>query len=200
MEGWTNRMKEIVIATTNPGKVREFQDAFFGLGIRILMLPNDAHLGVPVEDADTFHGNAKIKVEYYGSRLALPVLADDSGLSVEALDGAPGVHSARFAGDHASDAENNQKLIEALENRGLSVSPAAYRCVLAYRDIDGTILFAEGRCSGEVRTTPRGEGGFGYDPYFYLSDGRSMAELTLDEKQAVSHRGEAIRKIKVQIK
>lgn len=193
-------MKEVIIATTNPGKVREFQDAFSDIGIRVLTLPKEAVQGEPVEDAETFHGNAEIKVRFYGNQLHLPVLADDSGLTVDALNGAPGVHSARFAGEHATDGNNNQKLVEALRKKGLSSSPASYRCVLAYREVDGTVLFAEGRCTGEVRTTPKGSGGFGYDPYFYLEDGRSMAELTIEEKESVSHRGEAIRKMKEQIK
>ena len=189
-------MREVIIATTNAGKVREFQEAFSDIGIRILTMPKEVIEGEPVENADTFQGNAEIKVCFYGKQLHLPVLADDSGLTVEALNGAPGVHSARFAGAHATDEDNNKKLVEELRKRGLSASPAAYRCVLAYREPDGTILFAEGSCVGEVRTTARGSGGFGYDPYFYLSDGRSMAALTLEEKETVSHRGSAIRALK----
>lgn len=192
--------KRIVIATKNKGKVKEMINAFQNLPVELVSLADlgkAASCPEPVEYGETFRDNALIKARYYQQQTGLACLADDSGLEVEALGGAPGVHSARFAGEHASDGENNAKLQVELSARGLIASPAAYRCVLAFCDADGgkgDCLIAEGRCTGEIRNVARGENGFGYDPYFYRGD-RSMAEMSLEEKQAVSHRGMALREM-----
>ena len=122
-----------------------------------------------------------------------------SGLEVEVLGGAPGVHSARYSGQH-DDAANNEKLVAELQKRGAVESAAAFRCVLVLHDADGTELISEGTCVGRVRQSPRGAGGFGYDPYFYLASGKSLAELTVSDKQAVSHRGAALRLMAAQMK
>ncbi|MBQ7516549.1 MAG: RdgB/HAM1 family non-canonical purine NTP pyrophosphatase [Schwartzia sp.] len=187
--------KKIVVATKNPGKVREMMNAFQNLPVELLPLSAFGDLPEAVEDGKTFAENAAIKARFYMRETGTACLADDSGLSVDALDGAPGVYSARFAGWHADDAANNEKLLAELRRLGLAESAAAYHCALAFCDTDGVIVTAHGTCPGVVRLTAKGSGGFGYDPYFYLDNGRSMAELSLAEKDAVSHRGAALREM-----
>ena len=188
-------MKTIVIATKNKGKIREMTQAFRNLPVRLLPLSDFGNLPDAVEDGTTFSTNAKIKARFYMEKTGVACLADDSGLEVELLDGAPGVYSARFAGEHATDEENNDKLIAEITRKGASSSPAAYRCVLAFADTDGTILTSEGSCAGVIRPKAQGSGGFGYDPYFYIAADKTMAELTLTEKDAISHRGAALRQM-----
>ena len=188
-------MKRIVVATKNPGKVREMMNAFRELPVTLLPLSEFGPLPEAVEDGRTFAENAAIKARFYMRETGTACLADDSGLAVEALGGAPGVHSARFAGWHADDEANNEKLLSELRHLNLTESPAAYHCALALCDTDGVIVTAHGSCPGVVRLTAKGSGGFGYDPYFYLDSGRSMAELSLAEKDAVSHRGAALREM-----
>ena len=186
--------KRIVIATGNQGKVREMMNAFQDLDVELVSLKElPEKYPEPVEDGDSFRANSLLKARYYCQRTGMACLADDSGLEVEALRGAPGVYSARYAGEAATDEENNRKLIDELHKLGLDSSPAAYRCVLTFVD-DGTELVADGKCEGEIRLLPQGQNGFGYDPYFYIGE-RTMAEMSLAEKQAVSHRGEAIGKM-----
>ena len=199
-------METILIATSNAGKVREMEKAFEGLPVRLVplsrlheVLPDAPEVGEPVEDGATFLENARIKARFYAERTGCACLADDSGLEVEVLGGAPGVHSARYSGRH-DDAANNEKLVAELQKRGAVESAAAFRCVLVLHDTDGTELISEGTCVGHVRQEPRGAGGFGYDPYFYLASGKSLAELTVSEKQAVSHRGAALRLMAAQMK
>lgn len=188
-------MKKIVLATKNPGKVRELRAAMAHLPVEIVSLAEFGELPDAVENGRTFGDNAKIKARFYREKTGCDCLADDSGLEVEVLSGAPGVHSARFAGFHADDATNNAKLVEELRAHQAASSPADYRCVLAFAGLDGTEYEAEGRCDGTVALEPRGNQGFGYDPYFYTADypGRTMAELTLAEKERISHRGKALR-------
>lgn len=189
--GGTARLK-IVIATKNQGKVREMLNAFQGLPVELVSLADLAErFQEPVEDGDTFAANSLIKAEYYCKQTGMACLADDSGLEVEALGGAPGVYSARFAGENASDADNNAKLKQELQALGRASSPAAYQCALTFRDAEGRVLTAKGFCRGEIRLAARGENGFGYDPYFYVGD-VTMAEMSLAEKQAISHRGAAL--------
>lgn len=192
-------MQKIVIATKNQGKLREIQKALQGLA-ETVSLAAWADLPEPREDGATFAENAVIKAKYYREKLNLPCLADDSGLEVAALDGAPGVHSARFAGYHGSDAANNVKLLEELTRVGKDESAASYRSVLAFAPPEGEVILTEGICRGIIKKSPRGSGGFGYDPYFYLPSGKTMAELTLEEKEAVSHRGEAMRAMQTKLK
>lgn len=188
-------MKTIVVATKNAGKLREMMDAFRDLPVTLLPLSQFGDLPDAVEDGATFAENAAIKARFYMEATGVACLADDSGLEVDALAGAPGVYSARFAGVHGDDAANNEKLVAELTRMGCAASPAAYRCALALADTDGRLLTAAGVCRGVVKTTPRGTGGFGYDPYFYFSDDKTMAELTLSEKDDVSHRGAALREM-----
>ena len=189
-------MKTIVVATKNAGKLREMMDAFQDLPVTLLPLSQFGDLPDAVEDGATFAENAAIKARFYMKATGVACLADDSGLEVDALSGAPGVYSARFAGVHGDDAANNAKLIAELTRVGREDSPAAYRCALVLSLADGRELTAEGVCRGFIRPMPRGTGGFGYDPYFYLPRGKAMAELTLAEKHAVSHRGAALREMK----
>ena len=124
-------------------------------------------------------------------------MADDSGLEVEVLGGARGIDASRLSGFFVDDATNNQKLLEELQKAGVKESPADYRCALVFADTDGTVFTSEGRCDGIVRMVPRGENGFGYDPYFYTKDypGRTMAEISFAEKDKISHRGRALREM-----
>ena len=186
---------KIVIATKNQGKVREMINAFQGLPVELVSLADLAErFQEPVEDGDTFAANSMLKAGYYQKQTGMACLADDSGLEVEALGGAPGVYSARFAGENASDADNNAKLQQELKKLGRESSPAAYQCALTFMDADGRVLTAKGFCRGEIRLQARGENGFGYDPYFYVGD-VTMAEMSLAEKQAISHRGAALREM-----
>lgn len=190
-------MKRIVIATKNKGKVREMINAFAGLPVELVSLGDlGQELPEAVEDGTTFQANSLLKARFYQQQTGLPCLADDSGLEVEALGNAPGVYSARYAGEAATDADNNAKLQAELAKLGLASSKAAYQCALTFVDDTGAVLTAQGFCPGEIRQEPRGENGFGYDPYFYVGD-KSMAEMTLEEKQAISHRGDALRKMAV---
>ena len=187
-------MKKLVIATKNEGKIREMREALADLPFEVLSLAELGELPEAVEDGETFAENARIKARFYGERTGCACIADDSGLEVRALGGAPGVHSARFSGVHADDAANNAKLLEEMELVGAEESPADYRCVLAFVDTDGRELLAEGRCDGTVRKTARGRNGFGYDPYFYVGE-KTMAEMELWEKDRISHRGKALREM-----
>ena len=188
-------MKKIVIATKNQGKLREMTEAFANLPVKILSLADFGELPDAVEDGDTFAENARIKANFFMAKTGCACIADDSGLEVDALGGLPGVYSARFAGFHADDETNNQKLLDELERVGAKESKADYRCALAFVDTDGTILESEGACYGIIKKTAKGQGGFGYDPYFYINDSKTMAELTLEEKNKISHRGAALRQM-----
>lgn len=188
-------MKKIVVATKNPGKIREMTTAFRELPVELVALASFGSLPDAVEDGATFAANAEIKARFYMQATGVACLADDSGLEVEVLGGAPGVHSARFAGYHADDAANNAKLLDELTRVGRAQSAAAYRCVLAFVDTNGRSLLASGSCQGTVKKEPRGVGGFGYDPYFYIEENKTMAELTLQEKDKISHRGNALREM-----
>ena len=198
--------KIILIATSNEGKVREMVQAFDGLPVRLVslsrireVLPHAEEIAEPVEDGATFMENARIKARYYREKTGLSSLADDSGLSVDVLGGAPGVYSARYAGVHGDDAANNAKLIAEIAARGMDHAPAAYHCALVLALEDGSELTAEGTCCGTIRPATRGSGGFGYDPHFYLADGRAMAELTREEKHEISHRGAALKIMKEEL-
>jgi XTP/dITP diphosphohydrolase len=188
----------LFLASTNPGKLREFQAAALDFQLAIEPVPNLGALPPCIEDGKTFEANARKKALHYAASAPGPVFADDSGICVDELGGAPGVFSARFAGPNASDEENNQKLAEALRNhdgtwRG---SAAHYICVIALAEGSEVLRVFEGRADGRIIFPPRGNGGFGYDPYFFFSPlGKTFAELAPAEKFAVSHRGIAFRKL-----
>ena len=186
------------VATSNPGKLRDFAAAADHFGITIVPLPCLDRIPAPPEDEPTFEGNARTKALYY-SRLApgYDVLADDSGLEVDALGGEPGVHSARYAADAgfsetgAADPDNNLLLLQKLSS--LSQRTARYRCVLALARDGEIVLTAEGMVEGQIAAEPHGSGGFGYDPLFYLPElGKTMAEIDLGTKSMLSHRGRAL--------
>ena len=188
-------MDRLVLASSNLGKVNELRELLAPLGIEVV--PQGA-LGVPdaEEPHATFVENALAKARHAARHARLPALADDSGICVAALAGEPGVHSARFAGEPKSDQRNNAKLVALLKDQ--PDRRAHYYCVvvLVRHGDDPEPLIAEGRWHGEVIDTPRGAGGFGYDPYFLLPDlGRTAAELSPREKHAVSHRGKALRRL-----
>lgn len=194
----------LYVATTNLGKLRDFRAAAQAHGLEIEPLPNLEEIATPEEDGDTFEANATLKARYYSrfDRRVL-VMADDSGLEVDALGGAPGVRSARFAADSGlvdspdandnTDVWNNMVLLQKMAEVPYARRTARYRCVLAVAR-DGVLLHtAEGSVDGIILDAPRGTGGFGYDPLFYLSDlRRTMAEIDLVTKLSVSHRGRAL--------
>ena len=188
-------MKKIVLASKNSDKVKEIRLVLKDLPIEILSLADFENLPDAVEDGATFEENALIKANFFREKIGLACLADDSGLEVDALGGLPGVHSARFAGYHADDKTNNQKLLDELKKIGVEESAADYRCALAFVDTDGTKFLTEGKICGKIKIVARGTGGFGYDPYFYLDDERTMAQLSVDEKNLISHRGAALKEM-----
>jgi XTP/dITP diphosphohydrolase len=149
-----------------------------------------------VEDGETFLENARKKAHPAAKETGLPTLGEDSGLVVDALGGAPGIYSARYAGEDAADGENTRKLLEEMRDIPAAKRTARYRCVAVLAWPDGREITADGSCEGRIALEPRGEGGFGYDPVFLLDDGRMMAELTPSEKDAISHRGRALRKLR----
>jgi XTP/dITP diphosphohydrolase len=185
-------MRRLVVASDNPGKLREFRALLGPLGVEVLA---QRELGVPPADEphDTFVENALAKARHASARTGLPALADDSGLCCGALGGAPGVRSARFAGDNADDAANNAELVRRLAGR--SDRRGHYTCVLvAMRGHDDPEpLIADARWPGEIIQSPRGANGFGYDPHFLLPElGRTAAELEPEHKNRISHRGLAM--------
>ena len=185
-------MQKLVIASNNPGKLREIGRILSPLGYEAV--PQSA-FNVPEAEEPfvTFVENCIAKARHAAQITGLPALADDSGICVEALDGAPGVYSARYAGEPKSDQRNNEKLIAALA--GQANRRAHYYCVIVYlrHAEDPQPLIAEGSWHGEIIDTPRGNGGFGYDPYFLVPElGKTGAELAADEKNTISHRGKAL--------
>lgn len=187
-------MNRLVVATHNKGKIREFKAAFSALGLDVVGVGELVTVPEPKEDGQTFLDNARIKAQYYMKATGLPCLADDSGLAVDVLGGAPGVHSARYAGDDCDDEANNKKLIKELQHVPFEKRTAHYVCELVLMYPDGREYTAQGRCSGLIQDTPVGDGGFGYDPYFYLPDVKqTMAEISLEEKNKRSHRGLALK-------
>lgn len=187
-------MQNVVLATGNPGKVRELADLLTDFGLTIVA---QTELGVASADETglTFIENALLKARHAAQVTGLPAIADDSGLAVDALGGAPGIYSARYAGEDASDAQNLEKLLHALENVPDGQRQAQFHCVLVYlrHAEDPTPLVFHGSWAGEITRAAAGEGGFGYDPIFYVPElGKTAAELTKAEKRAVSHRGKAL--------
>lgn len=188
-------MTKLLIATNNPGKVREYEEMLQDLpGIEITF-PAQEGLDLEVEESGgTFEENARLKAAAYCLVSGLPTLADDSGLEVDALDGAPGVRSARYAGPGASDADRYRKLLAELAGVPAGRRSARFRCVVALALPRGTVHTAEGTCEGQIGLAPRGEFGFGYDPIFIVAGqgGRTMAELEPEVKNRISHRARAI--------
>ncbi|GFE60767.1 XTP/dITP diphosphatase [Geobacter sp. AOG2] len=187
-------MKELVVATRNRGKLLEIQAMLTGLVASVRCAGDFTGFPETVEDGATFEENALKKAREAVNFCGLPALADDSGLVVDALEGRPGVYSARFAGEGAGDAANNAKLLSELAGVQCEVKKAAFVCTLAFVTPEGVEQIFTGTVAGSILASARGEGGFGYDPLF-LVDGydRTMAELSVDEKNRISHRGQAFR-------
>jgi XTP/dITP diphosphohydrolase len=187
----------LILATTNKNKVKEFQEMLKDFPIEIRSLADFGPLPEAIEDGETFEENAYKKAIHTARILGFPAIADDSGLVVEALDGAPGVYSARYAGDKATDKENVAKLLQ--EMKRVDNRKAAFRCVLSIAVPSGPALTYEGSCDGVILEEQRGESGFGYDPVFYFDDlGKTFAECTMEEKNKVSHRGKALAELKAE--
>lgn len=194
-------MRELVVATRNRGKIREIQALLDDLVDNVICSADVEGLSDTVEDGVTFEENAVKKAREASLYTGLPALADDSGLVVEALGGSPGVYSARFAGEGAGDEANNAKLLEELKDIEAEKRKASFVCALAFVTPEGDEHIFGGRVDGRIIDVSRGNGGFGYDPLF-LVDGfdRTMAELGLDEKNGISHRGQAFRKFRDYLK
>jgi len=180
----------LVCASANPDKVAEIEAILGGV---VELLPRPSEVPDVVEDADTLEGNARLKAVAICEATGLPAVADDTGLEVAALGGAPGVHSARYAGPDCSYADNRIKLLRALDGAG--DRSAAFRTCVLVRRPDGSEVVVNGVCTGSIAESERGAGGFGYDPLFAPDDGdgRTFAEMTDDDKHAMSHRGRAFR-------
>ena len=188
-------IKELVIATRNMGKLEEFKVLMKDLPVEIKCLEDFGEIEEPAETGRTFAANARLKAVYYAKKTGVPCIADDSGLEVQALDGAPGVRSARYAGEKAGDKENNEKLLHVMKFQVKRT--CRFRCALAVAFPNGKVLHeVDGICEGMLLHAPLGEGGFGYDPLFWSTElHKGMAEATIQEKNKISHRGKAIRKL-----
>jgi XTP/dITP diphosphohydrolase len=189
---------ELVIASRNRGKIREIEHLLAGCVGRVRSLDEFAHVPEVVEDGETFEENALKKGRAVAAATGLPALADDSGLIVDALDGRPGVRSARFSGEGATDASNNAKLLEELRGVPSERRIARFRCVAALCRPDGECRTFSGELEGVILDGPRGSGGFGYDPLFLVPEfAKTLAEIHLEIKNAASHRGKALRDLKL---
>jgi len=185
----------LVLATENPGKTREIKELLKDFPVTIKNLDDFGPIPKVEEDGATFDDNAFKKASFTAKALGFPALADDSGLEVEALGGAPGVHSARYAGPSATDQERMAKLLREME--GKTNRAAAFMCVISIAVPSGVALTYEGRCEGLIAEAPAGENGFGYDPVFYYpSLNKTFAQLSAEEKNRVSHRGTALAELK----
>ena len=193
-------MKEIVIATQNKGKIAEIVLALSQLPVKVLALSDFGPIPEAVENGASFEENALLKAKHYARFTGKACLADDSGLEVDALQGAPGIFSARFAGGTADDAANNQKLLVQLANVQIKERTARFRCVLAFIDTDELAITTDGVCEGCIMEEMRGMGGFGYDCLFYVPElHKTMAELSASEKNAISHRGQALSSMAIKL-
>lgn len=193
-------MKQLIIATQNKGKANDFKVIFEPMGFEVLTLL-DVAADLDIEETgSTFQENAVLKAEAVAAALQTTVIADDSGLEIDALNGEPGVYSARYAGTAKSDEANMDKVLSNMADVPVEERSARFRCVLAVASPDQPTQTFEGSCEGSILTERRGEHGFGYDPIFYVpSFDRSMAELLPQEKALISHRGNAIRELKASL-
>jgi ribonuclease PH len=191
--------KTIVIATRNPGKAKEFKKMFANKGYQVKTLLDYPELPDIEETGKTFEENARLKAETIAALIQQPVLADDSGLIVDALDGRPGIYSARFAGEPTNNAANNAKLLHELTGVASEKRTATFHCTLVFAAPEKESLVVEGNWSGLIAGIPRGENGFGYDPLFFVpEEQKTAAELTDERKNQISHRAKAVEKLKDQ--
>lgn len=188
-------MPELLLATSNPGKIREYRFLLDGLAFKITTLAEQGITKVVTESGSSYEQNARLKAIAYSRLSQLTTLADDSGLEVDALDGQPGVKSARFAGEVATDAERVSFLLAKLKGVPWEKRTAHFKCVIAIVSPDGQSELCYGECQGMITLEPKGQKGFGYDPVFYLPDiGKTMAELPFELKNQISHRARASQK------
>ena len=186
-------MRTLVLATTNTGKLREIRELLAGAPVELKTLADFPSVEPPEETGTTFAENARAKARYYARHTGAAVVAEDSGLEVDAMGGAPGVHSARFGGDDSSYPEKFALIYAALENAGVATSPARFVCALAVATGESVLFESRGTVEGEIAPRPKGDGGFGYDPiFFYPPFGCTLAEAG-ERKSTVSHRGTAFR-------
>lgn len=189
-----------IIATNNAKKLLELSRILNPLGIRALSAKEaGVSLGEVEETGETFEENARLKARAALDKTGMPALADDSGLMVDALNGEPGVYSARYGGEGATDAQKNEKLLKNMENVPKGKRTARFVSAICCLFPDGREIMVRGECEGSIAYAPRGEGGFGYDPVFLVGE-RSYAQLTPEEKDAISHRGRALRKLSEELK
>ena len=184
---------KLVLATNNKGKVKELKEMLTNLPIEISSLEDYPASGEIEENGTTFEENALIKARAVAQYTGLPAMADDSGLEVDYLKGAPGVYSARYAGESKSDQANNTKLLQELEGVPAEKRTARFRCVIALVNPDGREYTASGACEGRINFEPSGDGGFGYDPLFFVDEfGKTFAQIDSLSKNSISHRGRAL--------
>lgn len=184
---------KVIIASNNKGKIREFKEILTPLGYEPVSM-KEAGVDIEiVEDGETFSENAHIKAKTIYDLLKTPVIADDSGLMVDFLDGAPGVYSARYAGENANDLDRINKVLSEMQNVEKPLRNAKFVCSLYFIKDDDTELCVNGECEGFIGYEPVGENGFGYDPIFMLDDDTSMAMISAEKKNEISHRGKALR-------
>lgn len=194
-------LMKIVLATRNMGKLKEIKEILRGLDLDILSLNDFPEVPPIIENGKTFKENALKKARFVSRYFNTPALADDSGLEVDALGKRPGIFSARYAGENATDEENNRKLIEELKGLPLEKRQARYQCVIAIVFSSDNEEVVEENCNGLIALEPKGSSGFGYDPLFYVPEyGKTMAELPPDIKNRISHRGKALAKLKKKLK
>lgn len=189
-------MKKILVATNNSGKIKEIQGILKGYQLVTL---KDINCKIEVnEDQETFEGNAKKKAKEIAELTNMPCIADDSGLCIEAFKGWPGVHTARFLGENATPNERNEAILEKMKNLKQEQRKAKVVCVVVYYE-DGKFVVARGEVSGKIAEQPKGENGFGFDPIFELENGKTYAELSEKEKNAISHRKRALESLQKQL-
>ncbi|AIE60950.1 XTP/dITP diphosphatase [Bacillus methanolicus] len=193
-------MKEVIIATKNRGKAKEFESMFKSKGFQVKTLLDYPEIGEIEETGSTFEENAVLKAETVSKQLGKMVIADDSGLIVDALDGRPGIYSARYAGEEKNDEANMDKVLKELEGVRDNERTARFYCSLAVAFPNQPTLLFSGTCEGLILKERRGTNGFGYDPIFYVVEkGKAMAELSPEEKNLISHRANALRKLEEQL-
>lgn len=193
-------ISEIIVATQNAGKVAEFKAALTGLPYKVLSLADLGKFPEAPEQGATFAENASFKAQFYARLTGKLCLADDSGLEVDYLRGEPGVYSARYAGEYASDQDNNKKLLEQLIGVPPEKRTARFRCVLVLADAEKLWYTADGAVEGVILTEARGTSGFGYDPLLFVPElDRTFAEMSPEEKNQISHRGRALKKLVAQL-
>jgi XTP/dITP diphosphohydrolase len=187
---------KLVVATRNAGKLKEIGKLLAPLGVAARGLDELGCSHEVVEDGDSFAANARKKANEIATLTGQMTLADDSGLTVDVLNGAPGIYSARYAGENCTDAENNAKLLQELAGVPIQLRTGAFVCAMALADPDGDIREFSGRLAGLILDVPRGSGGFGYDPLFLVPEyGKTLAELSLEVKNRISHRGAALQQV-----